>query len=34
MRSQICGVIPTGTLFQNDELLISDADKQRLVPNC
>jgi outer membrane protein OmpA-like peptidoglycan-associated protein len=30
-RSEICGVIPTDTLFENDEPQISNDDKQRLV---
>ncbi|MGJ8611465.1 MAG: OmpA family protein [Octadecabacter sp.] len=31
MRSEICGVIPSDTLFENDEPWISNADKQRLM---
>jgi len=31
MRSEICGVIPTDTLFENNEPWIADADKQRLM---
>lgn len=31
MRSQICGVIPTDTLFANDEDRIANSDKQRLM---
>jgi len=27
MRSQICGVIPTDTLFENDEPLVFNSDK-------
>ncbi len=30
MRSNICGVIPTDTLFANDDPRVSNADKQRL----
>lgn len=31
MRSEICGAIPTDTLFENDEPWISRADKQRVM---
>lgn len=31
VRSEICGVIPSDTLFANDEAWIGDADKQRLM---
>ncbi|WP_375279873.1 OmpA family protein [Pseudooctadecabacter sp.] len=31
MRSEICGVIPTDTLFENDEEWITRDDKQRLM---
>lgn len=31
MRSEICGIVPTDTLFENDEPWISNADKQRLM---
>jgi outer membrane protein OmpA-like peptidoglycan-associated protein len=31
MRSDICGAIPTDTLFENDEPWVSNADKQRLM---
>ena len=31
MRSDICGVIPTDTWFENDEPWVSNADKQRLM---
>ncbi|MEL6958997.1 MAG: OmpA family protein [Pseudomonadota bacterium] len=31
MRSEICGVVPTDTLFATDEEWIAEADKQRLM---
>lgn len=31
MRSEICGVIPTDTLFETDEEWIAESDKQRLM---
>lgn len=31
MRTEICGVLPTDTLFANNEPWIADADKQRLM---